>query len=276
MRRARRPARVEPLDRPAATIQMPATVQAILAARIDRLRPELKRLLQAAAVVGKDVPVALLTAVAEMGNDDLHPALGELQTAELLYEARLFPDLEYTFKHALTHEVAYNGVLQERRRALHATILETLERLHADRLGEHAEVLAHHAVRAAIPDKAVRYLREAAAKATARAANREAIDFLERALALLAELPETRETLSDALDMRIALGTPMIAVHGPPSPLVEASYLAALSAGGAARRCRAPVPRPVGALVRQLHAGRLHARRDSRRALARDRATGQR
>jgi predicted ATPase len=127
--------------------------------------------------VGKDVPVALLTAVAEMGNDVLHPALGELQTAELLYEARLFPDLEYTFKHALTHEVAYNGVLQERRRALHATILETLERLHVDRLGEHAEVLAHHAVRAAIPDKAVRYLREAGAKATARSANREAIDF---------------------------------------------------------------------------------------------------
>ncbi|HUG35780.1 MAG TPA: AAA family ATPase, partial [Candidatus Limnocylindrales bacterium] len=217
------------LDRPAATIQVPATVQAILAARIDRLRPELKRLLQAAAVVGKDVPVALLAAVGEMADDALHPALGELQTAELLYEARLFPDLEYTFKHALTHEVAYGGVLQERRRALHATILETLERLHAGRLGEYAEVLAHHAVRAAIPDKAVAYLREAGAKATARAANPEAIDFLERALALLAELPETRETLSDALDVRIALGTPLMAVHGPPSPLVEASYLAALS-----------------------------------------------
>jgi predicted ATPase len=217
------------LDRPAATIQMPATVQAILAARIDRLRPELKRLLQAAAVVGKDVPVALLAAVGEMADDILHPALGELQTAELLYETRLFPDLEYTFKHALTHEVAYNGVLQERRRTLHATILETIERLHADRLGEHAEVLAHHAVRAAIPDKAIRYLREAGAKATARSANREAVDFLERALALLAELPETRETLSEALDVRIALGTPLIAVHGPPSPLVEASYLAALS-----------------------------------------------
>jgi class 3 adenylate cyclase/tetratricopeptide (TPR) repeat protein len=216
------------LVRPATTIQMPATVQAILAARIDRLRPELKRLLQAAAVVGKDVPVALLAAVAEMGDDALHPALGELQAAELLYEARLFPDLEYTFKHALTHEVAYKGVLQDRRRALHATILETLERLHADRLGEHAEMLAHHAVRAGIPDKAIRYLREAGAKATAHSASREAVDFLERALALLAELPETRETLSDALDVRIALGTPLIAVHGPPSPVVEASYRAAL------------------------------------------------
>jgi class 3 adenylate cyclase/tetratricopeptide (TPR) repeat protein len=216
------------LVRPAATLQMPATVQAILAARIDRLRPEFKRLLQAAAVVGKDVPVTLLAAVAEMADDALHPALGELQSAELLYEARLFPDLEYTFKHALTHEVAYNGVLQERRRALHATILETLERLHADRLVEHAEVLAHHAVRAAIPDKAVRYLREAGARAAARAANREAVDFLERALALLAELPETRETLSDALDVRIALGVPLIGMHGAASPVVEGTYLAAL------------------------------------------------
>jgi class 3 adenylate cyclase/predicted ATPase len=217
------------LVRPVATIQMPATVQAILAARIDRLRPELKRLLQAAAVVGKDVPVALLAAVAELADDALHPALGELQTAELLYEARLFPDLEYTFKHALTHEVAYNGVLQERRRALHATILETLERLHADRLGEHAEVLAHHAVRAAIADKAIRYLRDAGAKAAARFASREAVDFFERALALLAELPETPETLSDALDVRIALGPSLIALHGPPSPVVEASYLGALA-----------------------------------------------
>jgi class 3 adenylate cyclase/tetratricopeptide (TPR) repeat protein len=216
------------LVRPAATIQMPATVQAILAARIDRLRPELKRLLQAAAVVGKDVPVTLLAAVAEMADDALHPALGELQTAELLYETRLFPDIEYTFKHALTHEVAYSGVLQERRRALHATILETLEHLYADRLGEHAEVLAHHAVRAAIPDKAVRYLREAGAKAVARSANREAIGFFERALAFLAELPQTPEILSETLDLRIALGTPLIAVHGSPSPLVEVSYLIAL------------------------------------------------
>jgi len=207
---------------------MPATVQAILATRIDRLRPELKRLLQAAAVVGKDVPVTLLAPVAEMADEALHAALGELQTAELLYEARLFPDLEYTFKHALTYEVAYGGVLQERRLALHGTILETLEHLHADRLGEHAEVLAHHAERAAIADKAVRYLREAGTKAAARSANQEAVAFLERALALLAGLPETRETLSEALDVRITLGTPLIAVHGPSSPVVEASYRAAL------------------------------------------------
>jgi len=224
----------------AATIQMPATVQAILAARIDRLRPDLKRLLQAAAVVGKDVPVALLAPVAEMTDDALHAALAELQAAELLYEARLFPDLEYTFKHALTHEVAYGGVLQERRRALHGQILATMERLHADRLGEHAEVLAHHAERAAVIDRAVRYLREAGTRAAARSANHEAIDFFERALALLAELPQSPETMSEALDVRIALGPVLMALHGPPSPIVEASYRAALDLverlGDASRR----------------------------------------
>jgi tetratricopeptide (TPR) repeat protein len=211
-----------------APIQMPATVQSILAARIDRLRPELKRLLQAAAVVGKNVPAALLASVAEMSEEALHAALADLQAAELLYEARLFPDLEYTFKHALTHEVAYGGVLQERRRALHGRILDALEQLHADRLGEHAEVLAHHAERAAVTDRAVRYLREAGARASARSAHREAIDFFERALALLGGLPVSPEAMSDALDVRIALGPVLMALHGPPSPIVEASYRAAL------------------------------------------------
>ena len=216
------------LVRPAETLQMPPTVQAILAARIDRLRPELKRLLQAAAVVGKDVPVQLLEAIAEMANDDMRHALTELQTAEFLYEARLFPDLEYTFKHALTHEVAYGGVLHERRRALHAALVETLERLYAGRLGEQAEILAHHAARGGITAKAVTYLRQAAAKAVARSANREAVGFLETALAQLAELPETPATLSDALDIRIALGTALSASHGAGAKEVEASYTHAL------------------------------------------------
>src|SRR5262249_20111666 len=98
------------LARPVEAISMPSTVQAILAARIDRLTPELKRLLQAAAVVGKDVPVAVLEAVADMPGDDLRAALAELQAAEFLYELRLFPDLEFTFKHALTHETVYGSV----------------------------------------------------------------------------------------------------------------------------------------------------------------------
>jgi class 3 adenylate cyclase/tetratricopeptide (TPR) repeat protein len=210
------------------TIQVPPTVQAILAARIDRLRPELKQLLQAAAVVGKDVPAALLEAVVDMPEDDLRRALTELQTAEFLYEARLFPDLEYTFKHALTHEVAYGSMLQERRRALHGAIVDAIERLHADRLAEQVEMLAHHAVRGGITAKALRYLREAGTKAAQRSANRDAIAFFESALALLAECPETPATLSEALDVRLALGVSLIAIHGAPAPLVEQSYLKAL------------------------------------------------
>ena len=102
------------------SIQLPATVQAILAARIDRLSPEEKPLLQSAAVIGKDVPLALLEAVADQPHGHIRRHLAALQAAEFLYETRLFPDVEYTFKHALTHEVAYATVLQERRRLLHA------------------------------------------------------------------------------------------------------------------------------------------------------------
>ena len=98
------------------TIQVPATVQAVLAARIDRLPPEEKRLLQTAAVIGTEVPLALLQAIAELPEEALHRGLAHLQAAEFLYETRLFPEHDYTFKHALTHEVAYGSLLQERRR----------------------------------------------------------------------------------------------------------------------------------------------------------------
>jgi class 3 adenylate cyclase/predicted ATPase len=217
------------LARAVETIQVPATVQAILATRIDRLAPELKRLLQAASVVGKDVPFALLEAIADVTGDDLQSALSELQTAEFLYEARLFPDLEYTFKHALTHDVAYGGLLEDRRRALHAAVVEAIERLHADRLSEEVEVLAHHAARARLGAKAVRYLRQAGAKAVAQSANREAVQLFEIALGLLAEAPETADSLSDILDVRIALGPALIGVHGTHAEVVRACYGDALA-----------------------------------------------
>src|SRR5262249_26663863 len=116
------------LTRPVEHLTMPATVQAILAARIDRLGVEAKRTLQAAAVVGKDVPMPLLLAIADAPEDEVHAELTRLQAAEFLYETRLFPDLEYTFKHALTHEVAYHGLLHDRQRALHARITQAIER----------------------------------------------------------------------------------------------------------------------------------------------------
>jgi tetratricopeptide (TPR) repeat protein len=186
-------------------IQVPATVQAVLAARTDRLAPEEKCLLQAAAVIGKDVPFAVLQAVAEVPEDVLRRGLAALQASEFLHEARLFPDLEYTFKHALTHEVAYGSLLQDRRRALPAGIVEAIEALYAGRLAEHVERLAHHAVRGEIWNKAVTYLRQAGAKAFVRSANQEAVAHFEQALTALTHLPETRETCEQAIDVRLRL-----------------------------------------------------------------------
>jgi class 3 adenylate cyclase/tetratricopeptide (TPR) repeat protein len=185
--------------------QIPATAQAILSARIDRLAPEDKRLLQAASVVGKDVPFPLLEAIADLPEASLRQGLARLQAAEFLYETSLFPDLEYTFKHALTHEVAYGGLLQDRRRRLHDQIVEAIEQQYPDRLGEHVERLAHHAFRAEEWEKAVGYLRQAGAKALARSANVETASHLERALEALGHLPESFETLESAFDLRVEL-----------------------------------------------------------------------
>ncbi|MBI2152616.1 MAG: AAA family ATPase [Candidatus Rokubacteria bacterium] len=154
------------LATPLQAIQVPATVQAVLAARIDRLDPEEKTLLQTAAVIGKDVPLPLLQAVADQPEDALRRGLAHLQAAEFLYETSLFPIPEYTFKHALTLEVAYGSLLQERRRALHARIVEAIERLYADRLAEHTDRLAHHAFRGEVWDKAVAYLHQSGASAS--------------------------------------------------------------------------------------------------------------
>jgi class 3 adenylate cyclase len=210
-------------------LQVPATVQAILASRIDRLEPEDKRLLQAAAVIGTHVPFAVLKAIADAGEDDLRRSLARLQTAEFMYEARLFPELEYAFKHALTHEVAYGSVLQERRQALHKATLEAIERIYADRLAEQVERLAHHAVGGRVLPKALRYLRQAGSRAVGRSANREAVAFFEQALALLGEIPQTQETLAEELGIRMALGPALIVVKGAQSEEVEAQYRRALA-----------------------------------------------
>jgi class 3 adenylate cyclase/tetratricopeptide (TPR) repeat protein len=193
------------LARPLDTVDVPATVQAILAARIDRLDPEDKQLLQTAAVVGKDVPFALLLAIAELPEEDLRGRLGRLQAAEFLYETILFPDLEYTFKHALTHEVAYQGLLHDRRRALHGRIAQAMERVYGERLVERVDALAHHAVRAELWERAVRYCRQAGLKAAQRLANREALGYQEQALQALGHLPESREVRELAIDLRVEL-----------------------------------------------------------------------
>src|SRR5499426_1286686 len=193
--------------RPIQAIEVPATVQVILAARIDRLPAADKQLLQTASVIGKDVPSVLLHAVADAAEEAVQQGLAHLQAAEFLYETRLFPDAEYTFKHALTHEVTYGTLLQDRRKDLHARIVGAIERCYPDRLAEHVERLAHHAVRGEMWEAAVTYLDQAGGKAMARSANREAATYFEQALTALAHLPETREALEHAIDLRFRLRT---------------------------------------------------------------------
>jgi class 3 adenylate cyclase/tetratricopeptide (TPR) repeat protein len=199
-------------ERKVESTQVPATVQAVLAARIDRLPLEEKQLLQSAAVIGKDVPFSLLQAITELSDEKLRSGLSHLQAAEFLYETSLFPDLEYTFKHALTHEVAYGSLLHERQRALHARIVEAIEALYPDRLIEQVERLAHHAARGEIWGKAVTYLRHAGIKADARSALREAASYFEQALTALGHLPETRETREQAIDLHFNVRSPLAAL----------------------------------------------------------------
>jgi class 3 adenylate cyclase/tetratricopeptide (TPR) repeat protein len=194
------------------TIQVPATVHAVLAARIDRLPPEEKRLLQTAAVIGTEVPLPLLQAIAELSEATLYRGLAHLQAAEFLYEMRLFPDQVYTFKHALTHEVAYSSLLQERRRALHAQIVEALETLAGDRRDEQVERLAYHALRGEVWDKAVTCCQQAGARAYDRAAFHEAVASFDQALQALAHLPEDSDTRGLAIELRLALAWPLTAL----------------------------------------------------------------
>jgi class 3 adenylate cyclase len=189
------------LGKPVSGIQVPATVQAVLAARIDRLPPEEKRLLQTAAVIGTELPFTLLQAIAEASEEALHVGLAHLQAAEFLYETRLFPEQEYMFKHALTHEVAHGSLLQRRRRALHARIVEALEALAGERLAEQVERLAHHALRGGVWDKTVAYCRQAGAKAMTRSAYQEAAGYFELALGALQHLPASRSTREQAIDL---------------------------------------------------------------------------
>jgi class 3 adenylate cyclase/tetratricopeptide (TPR) repeat protein len=202
------------LARPLPAIQVPATVQAVIAARIDRLCATDKALLQTASVLGKDVPFGLLQAIADVAADELHAAIGRLQAAEFLYEFGFLPGIEYTFKHALTHEVAYGSLLQDRRRGLHVRIVETIERTYPDRLAEHIERLAHHAFLGEDWAKAVTFLQQAGAKAFVRSVHREAVRCFEQALTALSHLPETRETVEQAIDLRFDLRNALL-------PLVE-------------------------------------------------------
>jgi class 3 adenylate cyclase/tetratricopeptide (TPR) repeat protein len=190
-------------------IKVPDTVQAVLAARIDRLPTQDKHLLQCASAIGKDVPYALLEAIVQ---GQLRASLDRLQAAEFLYETRLFPELEFTFKHALTHQVTYGSLLHDRCRALHAQIMEAIERLGGDGRPELVDQLARHAYEGGVWDKALSYSRQAGERAVGQSASEEAVKYFENALVALKHLPESRELLEQAIDIRFKLRVSLLAL----------------------------------------------------------------
>jgi predicted ATPase/class 3 adenylate cyclase len=205
-------------------LRLPLTVQGVLAARIDRLPAEAKELLQTVAVIGHTFSLRLLARVVEQPEDTLYRGLSHLQATEFLYEQPAFPDSEYTFKHALTQEVAYTSLLLERRLVLHERTAQALETLYKDRLEEHYGELAHHYSRSRNAEKAVMYLQRAGQQAAQRSAYVEAIAYLGKGLELLTTLPETLERLQDELTLRLTLGTSLIATKGWAAPEVAAAY----------------------------------------------------
>jgi class 3 adenylate cyclase/tetratricopeptide (TPR) repeat protein len=205
-------------------LQVPATVQSILAGRIDRLPPEEKRLLETAAVIGKDFPLALLHAVTGESDETLQHQLDRLRAGELIYETGFDRDRAYTFKHALTHDVTLSRLLTSRVRALHAAIVAAMEQLYGGRLAEHVERLAHHAFQGELWDKALRYLHQAGLRATRRSANREALGLLDRALEAIGHLPPSRDTLSATLDIELVRGPALSQITGFGGPEVDAIY----------------------------------------------------
>ncbi|MFQ5972818.1 MAG: adenylate/guanylate cyclase domain-containing protein [Alphaproteobacteria bacterium] len=207
-----------------AAVEVPATVQGVLAARIDRLTGDDKRLLQTAAAVGKDIPYDLLEAVADLSPEALDRGLSVLQGAEFIYEMRLIPDREYTFKHALTHEVAYGSLLAERRRPLHARIAEATERLYADRLAERAERLAHHYTEAGEADKAIGYWQQAGQWAIEHSAHADAVAAFEKGLGLLEGLSKSPERGRRELDLLLGLGVPLQTIKGVTASVVGQTY----------------------------------------------------
>src|SRR5215472_4871448 len=189
-------------------LRIPGTVRAVLSARIDRLPPRDKRILQSAAVIGETAKLPILAMVEDLSERELHDAIATLRRAELLYETQYFPEVEYSFRHALTHDVAYGSMLREPRRAIHAKVVWAIETHFGERAADYAERLVHHAREGRVWDKVVRYGRIAGAKAAWRSSNREAVNFLEQALEGLQHLERDAGNQALAIDIRFDLRNP--------------------------------------------------------------------
>ena len=195
-------------------IKLPATVQGILAARIDRLPAGEKALLQTLAVIGADFPLGLVRRVTEKADNELEPMLENLRRSEFVYEHPAFPETEYSFKHALTQEVAYSSVLAERRKILHQRTGEAIEALYPEHIQDHLDGLAHHYGHSADGGKAVNYLYLAARQCIERIAAVQALAYLNQGLELLQTLPDTDERARQELPFQLSKGEALYVTAG--------------------------------------------------------------
>jgi class 3 adenylate cyclase/tetratricopeptide (TPR) repeat protein len=192
----------------ASELQVPDTVQGIIAARMDRLEENLKRIMQVASVIGREFAFSILQTISGM-REDLKAHLVNLQGLEFIYEKSLFPELEYIFKHALTQEVAYNSLLLKRRKAIHERIGEAIEELYPERLEEFYEMLAYHYAKGEVLEKASQYLKLSGSKAARNHSLWEAYTFYKEALATLHRLPDTVENKKEKLEVLVLMAAPM-------------------------------------------------------------------
>jgi tetratricopeptide (TPR) repeat protein len=189
-------------------VQVPDTIQGIIAARLDRLEESLKRIVQVAAVIGREFAFRILETITEM-KEGLKSGLVNLQGLEFIYEKSLFPELEYIFKHALTQEVTYNSLLVKRRKEIHEQIGQAIENLYADRLEEFYEMLAYHYSKSDNGMKAYEYLKLSARKAVEREALWEAFRLYRDAADTLNRFPKTLENKRELVKLVVSMATPM-------------------------------------------------------------------
>ena len=189
-------------------IKVPDTVQGIVAARMDRLEEGLKGAMQVASVIGREFAFRILHAITEM-KEDLKSYLLNLQGLEFIYEKRLFPELEYIFRHALTQEVAYSSLLLTKRKEIHGKIAQAIETLYAERLEEFYEMLAYHYSKSENMLKACDYLKFSGDKARDNFSTSEAFRFYREAVNLLRDQPETHDNKRTRLDILRAMAHPI-------------------------------------------------------------------
>jgi class 3 adenylate cyclase/predicted ATPase len=199
---------------PRTEISIPATVEGIVSARIDRLPPEEKSLLQALAVIGEEFSLPVVRHALGRPENELLAGLASLQSAEFIYERPTIAQTEYIFKHGLIHDVAYKSVLQERRKAIHGKTAETIETLYANRLDDHLDKLVHHYRLSGNGLKTVHYLHQAGQHAYERSAVAEALTHFNAALETVSKLPSDTAIMELELALQISLGNSLMATGG--------------------------------------------------------------